>query len=120
MVLDPFTSLTPIGFRGTTRSMMIRLVDLLKTRTVTAMFTSLAAVDPAEGHAGEKVISSLMDAWIVLEARRRRGERRRFVWVLKSRGMEHSPEIHELVVEEGRISVTGPVGPPGGDGDDGP
>jgi circadian clock protein KaiC len=114
MVLDPFTSLTPIGFRGTTRSMMIRLVDLLKSQNVTAMFTSLAAVDPAEGHSGEKVISSLMDAWVVLEAQRRRGRRRRFIWILKSRGMEHSPEIHEVVVEDGRVAVSGPVDSPGG------
>ena len=105
-VLDPFTSLTGIGFQGTTRSMMIRLVDVLKGLQVTTLYTSLGAVDPdAPSGLETGLISSLMDTWVVLEARRVEGARRRFAWILKSRGMGHSDRLHELTVSEDALTL---------------
>jgi circadian clock protein KaiC len=106
VVLDPFTSLTAMGFHGTTRSMMIRLVDMLKSRGITALYTSLGAVDPDTPNSdGRGLISSLMDTWLVLEGRRRSGRFSRYLWVLKSRGMSHSRALHELNIGDDGVSL---------------
>lgn len=106
VVMDPFTSLSDIGFEGATRSMMIRLVDLLKRRNVTGLYTALETDHKrrAARHP-QAIISSLMDTLIVLEGRRLGGLRRRFVWVLKARGAHHDAGIRELEVGDDGVRV---------------
>jgi circadian clock protein KaiC len=77
--------------------MLTRLVDFLKTRQSTAVFTSLtAAGSPLEGT--ETAVSSLMDTWLLLESIQVGGERNRTFSVLKSRGMTHSNQIREFLL----------------------
>ncbi|MCS6889206.1 MAG: KaiC 1, partial [Chloroflexus sp.] len=44
-------------------------------------------------------ISSLVDTWIVLRNHEANGERNRSLLVLKSRGMRHSNQVRELVMD---------------------
>jgi circadian clock protein KaiC len=95
VVVDPITNLLAIGTSADVRSMLTRVIDFLKTRVVTALFTSLASNAQSLEQA-ESMISSLMDAWIVMAIEQVGAKRSRKVTVLKSRGMPHSDEVHDF------------------------
>ena len=97
VVVDPVTNLLMVSTLNEVRSMLTRLVDFLKTSGITAIFTSLTAGGgPLE--ASEADVSSLMDTWLLLESITVGGERNRALYVLKSRGMEHSNQIREFLL----------------------
>ena len=71
VILDPVSASRPPARELDARSMLMRMVDLLKTRQITALFTSLTGAGrPAEQ--SEVGISSLIDTWLVLHNRDRR------------------------------------------------
>jgi circadian clock protein KaiC len=97
VVVDPVTNLLMVSTQNEVRSMLTRLVDFLKTQAITAIFTSLTAGGgPLE--ASEADVSSLMDTWLLLQSIEVGGERNRALYVLKSRGMEHSNQIREFLL----------------------
>jgi circadian clock protein KaiC len=77
--------------------MLMRLLDFLKDRLITAMFITLTGNRNAEEQT-EVGISSLTDTWILLRDLELNGERNRCLYVLKSRGMAHSNQIREFVM----------------------
>lgn len=97
VVVDPITNLLMVSTLNEVRSMLTRLVDFLKTQEITAIFTSLTAAGGSL-EASEADVSSLMDTWLLLKAIEVGGERNRALYVLKSRGMEHSNQIREFVL----------------------
>ena len=99
VVVDPVTNLLMVSTANEVRSMLTRLVDFLKTQGITSIFTSLTAGGgPLE--ASEVDVSSLMDTWLLLKNIEVGGERNRAIYVLKSRGMEHSNQIREFVLTD--------------------
>jgi circadian clock protein KaiC len=104
VVVDPVTNLIAVGTSHEVRSMLTRVVDVLKTQQITAIFTSLTAGGgPLE--ASEESVSSLMDAWLQLETIPVGGERNRTLYILKSRGMEHSNQIREFVITDDGLQL---------------
>jgi len=97
VVVDPITNLLMVSTLNEVRSMLTRLVDFLKTQEITAIFASLTAAG-GDLEASEADVSSLMDTWLLLKAVEVGGERNRALYVLKSRGMEHSNQIREFVL----------------------
>ncbi|HSC98734.1 MAG TPA: ATPase domain-containing protein, partial [Casimicrobiaceae bacterium] len=78
-------------------------VDHLRKGGVTVLMTSLLRqTDPV---ATEMQISSIVDTWIVIHDAEVRKDRRRQLYVLKSRGMRHSRRLWELVISDTGISV---------------
>jgi circadian clock protein KaiC len=99
VIIDPITNLVSASGSYDVKSMLVRLVDFLKVSEITSMFTNLTfAGDPQERTAA--AVSSLMDAWIVLRDSKPNGRPRRELYILKSRGMEHSREVRELIVSK--------------------
>jgi circadian clock protein KaiC len=99
VVIDPITNLVSPSGSYDVKSMLVRLVDFLKVQQITSMFTNLTfAGDPQERTAA--AVSSLMDTWIVLRDSKSEGPPRRELYILKSRGMAHSREAHELLVSK--------------------
>ncbi len=99
VVVDPVTNLLSISTQSEVRSMLTRLVDFLKTQRITTIFTSLTSGgSPLE--ASQTDVSSLMDTWLLLVSIEVGGERNRALYVLKSRGMEHSNQIREFVLTD--------------------
>ena len=92
------------GFAGDVHSMILRLVDFLKTRGVTALFTNLG-LGSAETTTTQMQVSSLMDTWLLLYNRESNGEHNRQLYVLKSRGMAHSNQIREFVLSSEGIKL---------------
>jgi circadian clock protein KaiC len=103
-VIDPVTNLMTVGTSGDVQAMLTRIIDHLKTENITAMMASLT---PGQ-HAVERIdstISSLMDTWIVLANEEVGGRHRRGLYVLKSRGMAHSNELHEFALTDHGLQV---------------
>jgi len=91
------TNLTEIGSSMETKAMLIRLFDFLKSRRITALFTSLTS-DLHNAETSEVGMSSLMDTWLLLRNLESNGERNRGLYILKSRGMPHSNQIREFTL----------------------
>ena len=95
MIVDPITNLVAVGDGLEVRSMLTRLIDLLKSKLITTLFTSLTKADDSPDQS-EVGISSLIDTWISLRNVEHAGERNRALHVLKSRGMPHSNQVREF------------------------
>jgi circadian clock protein KaiC len=97
VVVDPITSFLGAGQTAEAESMLMRLIDLLKSRKITAFFTSLTHGGDAREQS-QVGISSLIDTWLLLRDIELGGERNRGMYVLKSRGMPHSNQIREFLL----------------------
>jgi circadian clock protein KaiC len=97
VVLDPVGSLIQAGNMRDAHTMLIRLIDFLKQRGVTAFLTNLTS----GGEALERTnveISSIVDTWLFMRDIELNGERNRALYVLKSRGMPHSNQLREFLL----------------------
>ncbi len=113
VVIDPFSNLPEIGSFREVKSMIQRLVDHMKGKGITALFTSLTAGEKSE-EATEVGISSLADTWLLLRDIEIGGERNRGIYVLKSRGMPHSNQIREFLITRHGLDILDVyVGPEG-------
>jgi circadian clock protein KaiC len=104
VIVDPITSLMDAGTASDGKGMVTRLIDYLKGGQVTSLFTSLTQGDHALQQS-ETAISSLMDAWVLLQDFEGNGERNRVLYVLKARGMAHSNQIREFLISARGIDV---------------
>jgi circadian clock protein KaiC len=91
VVLDPISALR--GDAGDVHAMLLRVIDMLKSRGITAFFTNLMSMQGMDELNAS--VSSLMDTWLSLVQLESNGERNRGIYVLKSRGMDHSNQIRE-------------------------
>jgi circadian clock protein KaiC len=111
VVIDPISA-----FRGPgaeVHATLLRMMDLLKSRGITGLFTSLRT-DGAVVDGSDQGLSSLMDAWIRLEDVEADGERNRVLYVIKARGMSHSNQVREYRVADAGVELIEPyIGPEG-------
>ncbi|HZD21095.1 MAG TPA: circadian clock protein KaiC [Burkholderiales bacterium] len=97
VIVDPISNFVSTGTNRDAQSMLLRLVDFLKARQVTAFFTHLTAGGrPIE--ATDVGISSIIDTWLLVREVEADGARKRGLYVVKSRGMSHSNQIRELQI----------------------
>lgn len=94
VVIDALTDFTDLGSTLEVKSMVNRLVDFLKGKNITSLFTGLVPTNASE-ESGVGV-SSTMDTWLHLVNMPEDLRRTRFISVLKSRGMAHSNETHKF------------------------
>ncbi len=107
VVIDPLTSLIGGGNPLEIQSMITRMIDLLKSRGITGFFTSLVSSTAQSDTSGEIGVSSLIDTWIVVrELEEDEGKRRiRGLYIVKSRGMGHSSDVHKLILSDNGINL---------------
>ncbi len=103
-VTDPVTNLLTVGTQADVRSMLTRVIDYLKREAITGVFTSLSP-GKAELQETDAGISSLMDTWVVLVINEENHKRRRWLTVLKSRGMAHSDSVREYMLTNHGLRV---------------
>ncbi|HEV2701548.1 MAG TPA: ATPase domain-containing protein, partial [Steroidobacteraceae bacterium] len=97
VVIDPVTTMLTEGAAYDVRSMLLRLMDYMKSLQITAYLISLSHNNsPVEQSEAE--ISSLIDTWLLVRDLEYGGERNRGLYILKSRGMAHSNQIREFVL----------------------
>jgi circadian clock protein KaiC len=107
VIVDPITNLIAAGDLHAVKAMLTRLIDFLKLKSVTAMFTNLVF---GSGIMEETAIgiSSLMDSWMVLrDISKGEDERVRTVHLLKSRGMQHDTREHSFTLSDKGIEIHG-------------
>ncbi len=107
VIIDPLSSMLQAGDAGEAQNTMLRIVDHLKERQVTGVFTHLSSDNQLQEHTN-MAISSLVDTWILLRDIELGGERNRGIYVLKSRGMPHSNQIREFVLTSHGIELLDP------------
>jgi circadian clock protein KaiC len=104
VVVDPITNFLAVGDTVETKSMLTRLIDFLKLRQITGMFTSLTSAESAIEDS-EVEVSSLMDAWLLVRTIESNGERNRGLYILKARGIAHSNQVREFLLTDHGIEL---------------
>lgn len=113
VVVDPITNLITMGSANEVRAMLGRMMDMLKTKDITAMFTSLTQ-GGEDLERTEYGVSSFVDTWLLLRDFESRGERNRLLNVLKSRGTAHSNKVREFLIGNKGIELVDVyIGPDG-------
>ena len=105
MVLDPITNLMTEGPNSDVRSMLTRFIDYLKTQQITVMFSAAITIGSIARSPSDEGISSMVDTWILVEDIATEGERNRGIYVMKSRGMNHSNEMREFIISSNGITL---------------
>ncbi len=106
IIIDPISNLISVGSEHEVRSMLVRLIDMLKANNITAMFTSLNKQnDTFRPDLAEESVSSLVDTWITVRDMEGVGERNRGIFIIKARGMGHSNQVREFVITSKGIEL---------------
>lgn len=105
VVIDPISSLSSVGNFNEVRDMLVRLIDMLKTKGITALFTCLTHT---EGWDNKDItvnaVSSLADIWINTE-NLKESTHERILRVIKARGMGHNTESQPFSISDKGISL---------------
>ena len=110
VVVDAISSFVGIGISAEVTSMVVRLIDYLKTKKVGLFMTSLNEGGETLDHTGAN-ITSLVDTWIMLRNVEVNRTRVRTVSVLKSRGMAHSSATHVFAITSKGVAIESPLTP---------
>lgn len=106
IIIDPISNLISVGSEHEVKSMLVRLIDMLKVNNITALFTSLnKQTENFRPDLAEESVSSLVDTWITVRDMEGIGERNRGVFIIKSRGMGHSNQVREFIITNNGIEL---------------
>jgi circadian clock protein KaiC len=104
VVVDPITALLNSGTFTEAKNTVLRLVDFVKEKQITAFLTTLTAESgPAEQT--DVNISSMVDMWLLLRNIENGGERNRGLYILKARGTSHSNQIREFLLTDRGVEL---------------
>jgi len=104
VIVDPLNSFLATESQMDIKSMFMRLVDNLKSRNITGLFTTLTLGGEALEET-DLAISSLIDTWILLRVIETDDIRNRGVYILKSRGMAHSNRIRNFLLTDHGVEL---------------
>lgn len=104
VVVDPISNLIRAGHANEAHAVVVRLIDALKTSGITTVLTHPTEDAESVGHT-DLAISSIIDTWILLQTLPTGGERNRLLYILKSRGMPHSNQIREFLIDGRGITL---------------
>jgi circadian clock protein KaiC len=104
VVVDPVSNFMSSGSSLDAAAMLLRLIDFLKSKQITALFTHLTPGGVAI-EATDVGVSSLIDTWLLVRDMEAGGERNRGLYVIKSRGMSHSNQVREFLITSSGIAL---------------
>ncbi|WP_026897505.1 circadian clock protein KaiC [Daejeonella oryzae] len=104
VILDPITNLITVGSVSEVKAMLIRLIDFLQDEQITVMFTALT-LNTVVNEQTDEGVSSLVDSWLYVRDIELDGERNRGMYIMKSRGMNHSNQIREFIITDEGIDL---------------
>jgi circadian clock protein KaiC len=104
VILDPINTFVIGDKEFEVKTMLMRIVDFLKAKQITALFTSLTS-GGSSMETSDAGISSLIDTWLLLRDIELNGERNRGMYVLKSRGMANSNQIREFILTDHGVEL---------------
>lgn len=106
VLVDPVSNLQKAGSLDDSTNMLIRLVDFLRQKNITAFLISLSSGGKFL-EATDEGLSSMVDTWLLLRDIEAGGERNRLLYVLKARGMAHSNQVREFLITAKGIQLVG-------------
>jgi circadian clock protein KaiC len=104
VIIDPITAFNVAADEERVKVMLIRAVDLFKSRGITSLFTSLTVGSDAP-ESTSTAISSIVDVWLLLRNIESGGERTRGLYVCKARGTAHSSQIREFLLTDRGVQL---------------
>ena len=113
VILDPISSFIVGANEFEAKSMIMRLIDFLKSSKVSSFMTSLNGGGSDLEHTDINVLS-FIDTWLLLRDIEIGGERNRGLYILKSRGMAHSNQIREFRLTNHGVELLDVYVGPGG------
>ena len=91
---------------------VVRTIDLLRSRGITAVLTVLTHADVEKGDVVG--VSAIIDTWLLVKNLETDGERNRLLYIVKSRGSNHSNQVREFrLTSQGPELVDVVIGPAG-------
>lgn len=113
IVIDPITNLVTVGTVSEIKSILIRLIDYLQRLDITALFTALIH-NSTLGEQPDEEVSSMIDTWLTVRDIETNGERNRGIYIMKSRGMNHSKRVREFVINAKGLDLIDVINRPDG------
>ena len=104
VIVDPLNGFITGDNITDVKSMLMRLVDFLRTKQISSMFTQLMSSNVAHG-TSDIAISSMVDTWLVMHDIEIGGERNRCLYIIKSRGMAHSNQVRECLITDHGVEL---------------
>lgn len=105
LVVDPISALSKSGGQDVADLMCERLVDLVKARGMTAVFTAVSSRGIGDTEDTETQVSTVSDTWIHVSFSVQNGERNRTLTVVKSRGTGHSNQMREMLLSNDGVTL---------------
>jgi circadian clock protein KaiC len=105
VIVDPVSNLVAAGVESDAKLMFARMLDFLKGKNITSLFTYLSSAAGIEIERMERGISALMDTWILLSNFETNGDHKRAIRVVKSRGMANSSLSYLFRLSDGGIEI---------------
>ena len=106
VIVDPISSLITIGSSSEVRAMLVRLMDMLKSKTINALFTSLTQFQSNFlADLTVEAVSSLADSWINISYLQSQNKKLKLLEIVKSRGMGHSNKLWNIVATDQGIEL---------------
>jgi circadian clock protein KaiC len=106
LVIDPISTWSNAGNDHTAAGVVERLIDWSKTAGITVICTRLLGeMFSGDGESASQRISTLADTWIHLSYEAQSGERNRGLSIIKSRGMAHSNQVRELILDKTGVTL---------------
>ncbi len=112
VIMDPVSNMISVGSAAEVKSALMRFIDSLKMKGITAFFTCL--IFGQHQDLTDMGVSSLMDTWVTVRDIESDGERNRGLYVIKSRGMAHSNQVREFVLSSDGVRLVDVYVGPGG------
>lgn len=106
LVVDPVSAFEHAADPGTIERASLAITDVAKARGVTVVLTTLLSnASILESQTTPTGISTVADTWIHLRYLDQGGERNRSLSIVKSRGMNHSRQVRELILSDEGIDL---------------
>jgi circadian clock protein KaiC len=105
LVIDPISALAKTGGQVAAVHGSLRLLDYARARGITTLCTSLDAGAGTFTESTQTQISTIADTWLHLAYLINGGERNRTLTIVKSRGMAHSNQVRELILDHDGVSL---------------
>lgn len=109
VIIDPISSLLSVGSVNEVKDILIRIIDVLKTRRINAFFCSLTQANKISEDITVNAVSSLADIWIDTSYDVQNSkEGSRNLRIIKARGVKHEMETQQFQVTSKGIKFIKP------------
>lgn len=105
LIIDPISVFVHFEDAQAAEDAALRLIDFAKNAGITIVSTTLLGTSRPEIEATPVGLSTIADTWMHLSYLNQGGERNRALSVVKSRGMKHSNQVRELLLDDDGVTL---------------